>query len=45
MTLLRPSVPATVLVGAASGAFASWVELLVEAPLQQLVEPVLPPAP
>jgi len=45
MGLLRPSTTATVLVGAASGAFASWVKVLAEAPMQRIAEQVWPPAP
>ncbi len=45
MGLLRPSTTATVLVGAASGAFASWVKVLAEAPMQRIAEQIWPPAP
>lgn len=43
MGLLRPSTSATVLVGAASGLFASWVKVLVEAPMQRMGESVWKP--
>lgn len=42
---LKLSVPVTVLVGAASGVVASWVKVLVEAPMQRQAERIWPPAP
>lgn len=36
---------ATVVVGAAAGLFASWVKVLVEAPMQAFSETMWPPAP
>ena len=45
MSLLRPSLSATVTVGILSGLVASWVKAQVEAPMQQMGESWWPPEP